>query len=59
MLPKGQSVHAGSLTPKLDFLETINSGVKVEINVDAVGDENAIMDVFEPLCIELLELLEE
>lgn len=33
--------------------------MKIQVDVDSVGNENAIVDIGETLGIELLELLEE
>lgn len=49
----------GVLASKLDFLETIDGRVEIQIDVDSVGDKNAVVNVGEALIVEFLELLEE
>lgn len=52
----GSADGAGS---ELDFFESINGGVEVEVDLSAVADLDAITDAVKALGLELLELLEE
>lgn len=53
------SLSVTILASKLDLLETIDSGMKIQVDVDSIRNKNAIVYVGETLGIELLELLEE
>lgn len=46
-------------TSKFDLFESVDSGVKVEINVHTVRDQDTVVNVGKTLGIQLLELLEE
>jgi hypothetical protein len=50
---------SGSLTSELNLLETINSCVKVKVDMDSVRDKNPVINIRQTLLIELLEFLKE
>lgn len=43
----------------LGFLESVDGGVEVEVDVASVGYENSVADMVQALLFKLLELLEK
>lgn len=56
---KSTGLFNGNLTSELLLVGDVDGDVKVQVNMDSVGNEDAIMDCGQALVLEFLKLPEE